>query len=232
MNSETTQIQDGAGATVRVAPKILRKPSSLEDKLLTVYQRLEALDDRPHGRVIEFVPVNPGAATSALLCWYAQLASRRLGRRILLLACDANSKAMDLAPSKPASWEDAIQEGKSIDERLVRVGDGSLAVGLLARTREAFHAAVASPNLQAVLANLRHEYDCIIIEAPRVVDSSGAVLLAPLTDGVVFVVETEKTRWQSLEHEIDQMKAQGAKILGVILNRRKYYIPRFVYDRL
>jgi len=57
-------------------------------------------------------------------------------------------------------------------------------------------------------------------------------ILAPKMDGVILVVEAEKTRWEVAQKAKEELEKAGARILGVVLNKRKYYIPRYIYRRL
>jgi Mrp family chromosome partitioning ATPase len=56
--------------------------------------------------------------------------------------------------------------------------------------------------------------------------------LAGLVDQVVLVVESNTTRSEVLNHSIEKMKAAGAKISGTLLNKREFYIPKWVYRLL
>ena len=50
-------------------------------------------------------------------------------------------------------------------------------------------------------------------------------------DGVIFV-EAEKTRWQVALAAKEKIIKHGGNILGIVFNRRRYYIPRFIYRHL
>jgi Mrp family chromosome partitioning ATPase len=49
---------------------------------------------------------------------------------------------------------------------------------------------------------------------------------------VILVVESGKTRRQVALTAKRKLEGAGGKILGVVLNKRRYYIPEFVYKRL
>lgn len=59
-----------------------------------------------------------------------------------------------------------------------------------------------------------------------------ASVLSPKMDTVILVIEAEKTRWEVAQRAKEELEKAGAKILGVVLNKRKYYIPRSIYRRL
>jgi len=46
---------------------------------------------------------------------------------------------------------------------------------------------------------------------------------------VVLVVESELTRAQVVDYAIDRLNSSGANILGTILNKRQFNIPKWLY---
>jgi Mrp family chromosome partitioning ATPase len=51
-------------------------------------------------------------------------------------------------------------------------------------------------------------------------------------DGVVMVVQAGKTKREVVQRSMDAIARYEGNILGVILNRKKYYIPGFLYKRI
>ena len=49
---------------------------------------------------------------------------------------------------------------------------------------------------------------------------------------MLFVVASGKTRRQAAIRAKTELEAAGTKILGIILNQRKHYIPKWIYRRL
>jgi len=49
---------------------------------------------------------------------------------------------------------------------------------------------------------------------------------------VVLVIESGKTRRQVALRAKKELEEAGGMLLGVILNKRKYYIPNWIYKRL
>jgi Mrp family chromosome partitioning ATPase len=85
-----------------------------------------------------------------------------------------------------------------------------------------------APTLEA----LRNSYQYILIDSPPVIPFLDSNILAGLVDQVVLVVESNTTRSEVLNHAIEKMKAAGAKISGTLLNKREFYIPKWVYRLL
>jgi len=84
----------------------------------------------------------------------------------------------------------------------------------------------------AMISELRGSYRFIVIDAPPILSFSEGVQLSGVSDGVVMVVRSGHTRRQLHAHALDLLEGASANILGTVLNRRRFYIPRFVYDRM
>lgn len=83
-------------------------------------------------------------------------------------------------------------------------------------------------NLQA----LRYEFDIVLIDCDSIDRSADAALLAPAADGVVLVVEANKTRRGSVSESIKTINLADGNLLGCVMNRRRYPIPNWIYQRL
>ncbi|MBK7495467.1 MAG: hypothetical protein IPI28_08755 [Candidatus Omnitrophica bacterium] len=78
---------------------------------------------------------------------------------------------------------------------------------------------------------MRSVYDVVWWIAHRCGISDAAILCA-LCDGVVLVVKTRKTKREVIQYSQELLVKAGARELGVVLNRVRYYIPEFIYRRL
>ncbi len=78
---------------------------------------------------------------------------------------------------------------------------------------------------------LRSRFDYLIFDGDSVLGSSQVSLVARAFDGILLTVACEKTKWEVVQQVREKIEQGGGQVLGVILNRRKYYIPRFFYGR-
>jgi Mrp family chromosome partitioning ATPase len=75
--------------------------------------------------------------------------------------------------------------------------------------------------LVPLFSDLRLLFDLVIVDAPPVHDSFVGLNLARRADGIVLVVEAERTRARMVAETQKLLQASGGKILGVVLNRRR-----------
>ena len=82
------------------------------------------------------------------------------------------------------------------------------------------------------MASLRSRFDYVFFDTGPVLNSSDVALMARHFDGVIVVVECERTKWEVLELAKAKIVNVNGKILGVVLNKRQYYIPAGLYGKI
>lgn len=82
------------------------------------------------------------------------------------------------------------------------------------------------------LEMIYERFDYFIIAAPSAFGFSKSRAFCSKVDGIVMVILSGKTRRQIAIKAKEAMEGAGGKLLGVVLNRRKHYIPQSIYKRL
>ncbi len=82
------------------------------------------------------------------------------------------------------------------------------------------------------LRQLKNQYDYVIVDGHSVLESSDTSMIAKFFDGIILVVECEKTKWQVVNLVKEKITNTGGEFLGVVLNKRKYYIPKILYGKI
>ncbi|MGE0824671.1 MAG: GumC family protein [Candidatus Binatia bacterium] len=78
---------------------------------------------------------------------------------------------------------------------------------------------VGSRKMQELVATLLQRFDCLIVDTPPIMPVSDALLMSRLVDGVVLVVNGQKTPRHIVKEARSRLVYARAKILGVVLNR-------------
>jgi len=79
--------------------------------------------------------------------------------------------------------------------------------------------------LATSLDRLRLQHRCVLIDCAAISETHDAIRLAPLVDGVVLVVEANRTRRDQIRFAERTIESAGGRILGHVLNKRTYAIP-------
>jgi protein-tyrosine kinase len=82
------------------------------------------------------------------------------------------------------------------------------------------------------LKEMREQFDYVILDGPPLPKFSELRVICSKVDGVVLVVKAGETRREVALRAKKELEDAGANILGVVINRRKYYIPEWIYKRL
>jgi hypothetical protein len=83
-----------------------------------------------------------------------------------------------------------------------------------------------------LLQQLRARSQYVVIDCPALSASSDCISIAPLVDGIVLVVEADRTRKAQIRNATCRIEAAGGKILGLVLNKRRYPVPDSIYKVL
>jgi capsular exopolysaccharide synthesis family protein len=89
-----------------------------------------------------------------------------------------------------------------------------------------------SDRFSEFLKTMRKSFDYLILDAPPVTIFSEAQVISSKVDGVILIIESGKTRRQVALKAKKEIEAAGGNFLGVVLNKRKFYIPKWLYKRL
>jgi capsular exopolysaccharide synthesis family protein len=76
------------------------------------------------------------------------------------------------------------------------------------------------------------DYDFILVDCPALNASEGAAVIAATCDATLLIVEGGRTMREQAQAAKTLLMRADCTILGVVMNKRKFYIPKFLYDRL
>jgi len=188
--------------------------------------------DAGHGLVLHFVSASPGEGATTLSNEFARIAARAADTRVLLIDADKVqlSTAMNFGCQTELGLADQIQAGRPIDQGLAAASDNpQLQIGALYGQRSPPFPRRAMPVLYD---QCRAKYEMTVVDCPAVFSDRYFELSPEAADGVVLVVQAERSRPQIIRQAQSLIETSGGKFVGAILNRRHAYIPEFIYRLL
>lgn len=192
---------------------------------------LASRDDRVPAVVVTSPSRGDGRTTiSANL---AICASAIGGRRILLVDADFEQPGLSrlfAAADRPGLAE-VLAKGAGLDDLVCPIDKGTAFLLPAGRGINACLAAHAGRAAE-LISQLRSRFDWVIIDSAPVLQSTGACVLAEHATGAVLVLRAGRTRPEVLQAALDELREHRGKVLGTVLNRRRYMIPRGAYRRL
>ena len=209
------------------------KVFSMEYEMIELYQSLKTLlaENR---RIIQFMGSQPKEGASSIAREFARVLAMRVGKTVFFLdAAQGVQSDSTIFNTKVENYiEDVIKSNKNIDEAYYQVGESNLFIGSISNNSRLSPDLFDSPRIDKLWEKLRTRFDLVVIDAPPGALSSVGYAISRSVDGVVIVVEAEKTRWPVVLNVKERILQQGGNILGVVFNKRKFYIPRWLYKRL
>lgn len=80
-----------------------------------------------------------------------------------------------------------------------------------------------------LLEDMTARFDYVVIGAPPALSAPESLLIAKKVDAVIIVLRSGLTRREVAKKVKEKIEKAGGNITGVVLNRRKYYIPKKIY---
>ncbi|MDB4974965.1 MAG: ATPase involved in chromosome partitioning-like [Myxococcaceae bacterium] len=173
-----------------------------------------------------------GEGVSTLAQSLAAVAARNPRTKVLLCKVanqrnDGDSSApfifMETVTSLPSDRVTANNVGGfPLAHAATSYGDNEVSMGALS----------APSDLQSIVTSVGGSFDLVIVELPPVHSSALGPSLTRGLDGVLLVVEAERTRTHAMRAAKTAIESCGGNIVGVVLNKRRFHIPDFIYRHL
>jgi len=187
-------------------------------------------------RILFLTAANPGAGTTtSALALAGQLAQMSSG---LVLLVDASQSATNLTTQlnlqKERGFRDLLFNADNpplLQDCVVQVSSLPFHVlpnGRHVRGNEHLTAECLSP----LLDQLGSRYRFVVIDGDAVYSAADTLVISTQVDGVIMVVRAEDTRWEVAQAAVQRLTQAGAKLVGSVFNRRKYYMPKWLYKNL
>jgi polysaccharide biosynthesis transport protein len=77
---------------------------------------------------------------------------------------------------------------------------------------------LSMPTLPAILDWAVSEYDQVIVDCPPTLPVSDAAIVGRYVDGLLFLMNPDKTHRRSVSRAVDQLRSMGLKLVGIVAN--------------
>lgn len=91
---------------------------------------------------------------------------------------------------------------------------------------------LSSRRLTEFLDHVRPQFDYVLVDTPPVLPVSDSKIIAAESDGILLVLDAQKTRKGDVRQSINDLRTVGATILGTVMNNAKrssagYYVEPY-----
>lgn len=158
-------------------------------------------------------------------CCLAGVFAQETGKRVLLIDADLRKPRVGRAfgvngHAPPGGLSQVLRGQQNVKDALLKTKEGDLFLLPAGPVPPDPAELLSSPNLELTIRSLSAEFDWVVIDSPPVIAMADATILAPLCDGILLVVQQERTSAKIVKQTIQRLGQK--RICGVVLNRGKH----------
>jgi protein-tyrosine kinase len=190
----------------------------MEEEMISLHQSIESILLEPKRRIIQFIGSSEGEGTSTIVREFARVSALKFREVVLLMEADHHRPDQHLLFNlKPDhGWEEVVQNDEPIDKALYQIGNTNLFIAPISQSSSPSYQTFDSPKMSAFLEKLRDRFDLILIDSSPANTSPDGLGLSQKVDGVVLVLEAEKTRWPVAQSVKERIMRSGGKVIGIV----------------
>ena len=185
-------------------------------------------------KAILFVGTTHGDGSSTTAINFATTLAENCALKVLLVDMNLRTPSLHEAYKidHTLGLSDLLTNSNAKTAQIKKVGPGSLYVLPCGGKHSGPVSLFESSRFDRFLENMRKQFDYVILDGPPMPRFSESRVVCPKVDGVIIVLGSGKTRREVAIRAKKDLEEAGGKVLGIVLNRRKFYIPNWIYKRL
>ena len=229
--SMTRARSGGGNSTLRT-----KSDHSADEESIRLVQRVFLVPGPDSPRVVVFTGVDAGDGCTTVCGRVAETLAGEMGVSGSFCAVDANLRSPSLhryfGLENRTGLVDAVSQPGPVREFVQQSGNSRLWVMTAGSAASNIHSLLTSEGLAARVAELRSEFDHVLIDSPAVNQFADPVALGKLADGVILVLQSNATRREAARKAKEIIEAGRIRLLGAVLNKRRYPVPAGIYGKL
>jgi len=222
-----------AAATPAQNPLPLRLEGTELDELTKLVSRV-FLSSSDSPRQVVFTGTEQGTGSGRICARTAEVLASHLSGSVCVV--DANLRNPGLHEQfgieNHFGLTEALQQGGSIRRYSRGFTGGKLWLVSSGSAAENWQTLLASRQMQTRMAELRQEFDYVLVDIPPVSLFAESIMLGKMSEGLILVLKAHSSRREVAQKAVQDLKAAKVRLLGAILNERRFPIPTALYQRL
>lgn len=89
-----------------------------------------------------------------------------------------------------------------------------------------------SDRMALFMREVSEAYEYVLIDTSAVLEAPETPIVCSYSDGVIMIIHIGKTRREVIKRAMLMVEKHEGRFIGTVLNRKKYYIPEFIYRRV
>jgi protein-tyrosine kinase len=151
-------------------------------------------------------------------------------QRILLVDSDLRSPCLHSAfnLSLEPGLMNCLVDGLSLSQTIRKTFLPNLDIVTSGKMKRQVTSPFDLQTFSSFLKEIREQYDFVVMDSAPLLRSSNTRIISNKADGVVVVTEAYRTRYQVVNNIKEQIGGDS-NLVGLVLNKRQFLIPRCLY---
>lgn len=209
-------------------------PLTMRREMVQLEQRLAGLLSEPRHNIIQFISSKSQEGVSSIVQELGRVLVEKQGKSVLLVDGDSQKITQHQFFGIPpkTSLQYIMSNGGDLDQAITPVLHSRLFLALLTGDSSETVQYKVTASKRDLWTHIRKQFDIILIDTAPIDTSDEGLELCAAADGVVMVVEAEKTRSHVISNLKERIVCNGGKLIGIVFNKQRYYIPKWAYHWL
>ena len=213
--------------------RLLDSMMQTRDETIKLVQRLFSSKNSEPPQIVVFSGVESGSGCSWVCARVAETLAPQVEGSVCLI--DANCHSNSTVRHFELEGLEKVPNERTLPPVLDKgqpPGAGRLWLASFRQPAAGWQTPGSLDRLRSRLSEMRKDFTVILIDAPPINTYADAALLGSMADGLVMILQANRTRREAAERAKEILDAAGVRVLGAVLNKRTFPIPDFLYRRL
>jgi capsular exopolysaccharide synthesis family protein len=206
----------------------------IESGLLQILGRLDASDFSTSGSTLLVASASAGEGRSFVSFRLASSLARSGKHSVLLIDSNVrnNSLTRFFGAQGKAGFIESVMDAEPFETHVLNTNVAGLSLLPSGDTSKQGDLGFYRRSLKELLDVISKKYDFVIIDTPPMLSGNEALVCSMAVDRVLLVVEASITRRPLFKAACQRLAEVGVRPQGVILNKKKEFLPAYIYRRV
>lgn len=204
--------------------------SMIAEQYRILYSRLNQMAGETPLRSVAITSAVKGEGKSVTSLNFAYVTASEFKKRVLLVECDMrkpSTLAGILEREETGGLADVLEGKADVRDAVCRVDGTTLYLLTSGTCFNNSSELIDSPDLKALLAGFRDEFDYVIVDTPPILPLADMNIISRLVDGTILVVRAGVTPKNIVLKAVQSLSGGG--FIGVVLNGADTVLTRYYY---
>ena len=229
--SATNVVEDG-GYHETYKPMVPINAENLgNEESVRLVQRIFLAPGAKAPRVVMFAGIDPGNGCTQICSRTAEILASNTTGSVCLVDANLRTPAVPeyFGVTNHFGLSDSLRQPGSIRSFAKRLRPDNLWLLTCGSLNGDTAILINSEVMRSRVAELRSEFDYVLIDSPALNSYADAAAIGKLADGLVLIIEANATRKEAAVRVADNLRASSVNVLGAVLNKRTFPIPESLY---